>query len=257
VPKFVDRMAGLTARGEGRPEGGEGAGLGGLSPAVSRLGNYTAREPKQPDDRGQSAESAALQEDAVGATTDYAALGEHVASVLNAARAAATKIREEARDEGRGLVERARREAADTVDAARREARKVSAEVKQLQAEAEKESRQTTQRADAYLAEKKQEADTEAAAIVTRAKREAQEHTRGAQERRSALDKNLALTEERLRQLVGALRDLAGRLDDLVGAEPAAEVPGAAEAAPASASLEESLRPSAAAQRRTPADTGK
>jgi F0F1-type ATP synthase membrane subunit b/b' len=256
VSKFVDRMVGRTPQeGEdGEEEEVREAELvrdpASPSPAVSRLAGYTAAERPQPEEWRQAATPLVPDEDAGELVTDYAKLGEHVTSVLEAARAAAAKIRDDAREDARRVVERTKKEASEAVATARREADKASADAEQLRAEVEKESRETRQRANAYLAEKRQDAEAEASGIVTRAKREAGEHTRTAQERRSALDKNVALTEERLRQLVGGLRDLAGRLEELLEGQTSVPTPDATDGAP-SHSLEASLRPSTAAQQST------
>lgn len=211
MSKF-DRIAGRTSqeRGAEVDETGRESHLAdpeAESPAASRLADYTAKQTGHDDSPDDAARLAPKEDEAVELVTDYGKLGEHVASVLEAANAAAAKIREEA----------------------------------------EKEVRETRQRANDYAAEKRREAEDEAADIVARAEREASEHTNVAQERGRALANNVALSEERLRQLVAGLRDLAGRLEELVQAEPprndSPNVP------PDEASLEESLRPSEVAKR--------
>lgn len=228
------------------PPEGEG-GEGEHTPAVSHRAGYTAAEGPKQDDWQQVATPHPADEEALELVTDYAKLGEHVTSVLEAAKTAAAKIRQDAREDAGRVAERTRKAAAKAVETARREAANASSEGEQLRAEAEKESRETRHRANAYLAEKRQEAEAEASGIVTRARREAINYTRTAEERRSALHKNVALTEERLRQLVGGLRDLAGRLEQLVEGQAAVTKLDATDAAP-SGSLEASLRPSTAAQ---------
>ena len=214
------------------------------SPILSSLAGYTGDDVQTQDDGRQAP---VASDEPVERGNDYAELGEHVASVLETATSAAAKIAEDARIEARELTERTKEEAAELIATARREADRVSAEAKHLLAEAEKESRGLRQSVNEYLAEKRQEADAEVSQIVTRAKREASEHTRAAQERRRALDQNVELTEKRLRQLVGGLRDLAGRLEELLGGQPATASPTATHAAPAP-SLETALKPSAAGQ---------
>jgi F0F1-type ATP synthase membrane subunit b/b' len=217
------------------------------SPVLSRMAGYTA-----PDDQTQDDERQALvaNDEPAERSNDYAELGEHVASVLETATAAAAKIREDAREEAQKLAERTKEKAAEVIGTARLEADKVSAEAKQLRAEAEKETHELRQRVNEYLAEKRGEAETEASEILTRAKREAGEHTRAAQERRSALDTNVALTEERLRQLVGGLRELAGRLEELLGGQAPIPTADATDTAH-SPSFEAALRPSVAAEQST------
>lgn len=254
MSKFVDRVVGRTREwegGEGEEEVREAELVRNPAPssaAVSRLSSYTTTDPKQDDPRqddwGQAATPPAADED-VELVTDYAKIGEHVTSVLDAARAAAAKIRNDAREDARRVAGQTRKDAAEALETARREADETSAEAVKLLAEVEKESRETRQQASAYQVEKRQDAEAEASKIVTTAKREASEHTRAAQERRSALDENITLTEERLRQLAGGLRDLAGRLDELLPAQTQVSIPDPTHEAD-SRSLEASLRPSAA-----------
>ena len=217
------------------------------SPVLSRMAGYTGGEDQKQDDGRQAL---VAEDEPAERSNDYAELGEHVASVLETATAAAAKIEEDAREEARKLAERTKEKAAEVISSARLEADKVSAEAKQLRAEAEKETRELRQRVNEYLADKREEAETEASEILTRAKREAGEHTRAAQERRSALDQNVALTEERLRQLVGGLRDLAGRLEGLLGGQASIPTADVTNTAP-SPSFEAALRPSAAAEQST------
>jgi len=249
MTKFVDRMVGRT------PPEGESGGDDELmrnppapSPTVSRLAGYTAQEDQPQDDWLQVAPPLAADEDAVELVTDYGKLGEHVTSVLEAAKTAAAKIKQEAGADAQRVADRTRQEAKARLEEARREADKISVEAERVRTDAEKESRETTERANAYSTEKRQEAEAEASAIVARAKREASEHTRAAQERGSTLARNVALSEERLGQLVSGLRDLAGRLEELVHGERATPTGDQPEGPPVEASLEESLHPSAKAQ---------
>lgn len=213
----------------------------------SLMAGYTEAGDQTQDDGGQVL---LANDEPVERANDYAELGEHVASVLETATSAAAKIGEDARAEARKLAERTKEKAAEVIETARQEADTVSAEAKQLRAEAEKESRDLRLDVNEYLAEKRQEAETQVSEILTRAKREAGEHTRAAQARRSALDQNIALTEKRLRQLAGGLRDLAGRLEELLGEQAPTATATATETAPAP-SFEAALRPSAAAEQST------
>jgi hypothetical protein len=118
---------------------------------------------------------------------DYAQLGEHVSSVMQAASEAAKKIEEEAL---------------------------------WLREEAESESKKTRQRAERYAAEKQREAKAAAAAVVARAEEVAQARASAAEERYRTLETNVELTEERLQQLVAGLYDTAARLESLVERPP-------------------------------------
>jgi cell division septum initiation protein DivIVA len=173
-------------------------------------------------------------------------LGEHVSSVLEAANNAAAKIREDARTNAERVTKESQSEASALLEEARRHAEKLSRESERLGAEAEKENRELARQAEAYAAGKRQEAEAEAATILSHARREASEHTRAAQERRIALDKDVALSEERLGQLVSGLRNLAVQLEELVRPDPEPTTSNSAIARDQDSSLDESLRRSAA-----------
>lgn len=213
-------------------------------PAISRLSDYTGQgsRPQAP-----ASDSPVLPADEpIALAADYAKLGEHVTSVLEAANEAAAKIREEARSGAQQIAERAQQEANAWLEKARAETQEISHEASRLRIEAEEESRELKDRATAYATEKRREADRQASALLSRAKREASEYTRAAQDRSAELAKNVELSEQRLRQLVGGLRDLADRLEEVLQPAGTAE---AARGEPASdESMDESLRRSAAAQ---------
>jgi cell division septum initiation protein DivIVA len=179
--------------------------------------------------------------------TDYGKLGEHVTSVLEAANEAAAKIREDARTNAELVAKQSQTESKALLEQAKEHAERLSRESERLHAEAKKESRELTQRAEAYVAEKRREAEAEATGVLSRARRDASEQTRAAQERRSALTKDVALSEERLGQLVGGLRNLALRLEELVHVEPGHTKTDSPVVGDQDPSLEESLRPSVSA----------
>ena len=208
-------------------------------PAISRLSDYTAHP-------GQS-EMWSTVDDGPELAADYGKLGEHVTSVLEAANDAAAKIRDEARANAKEIAERAQREAASWLEQARAETEELAHEASRLRIEAEEESRELKVRADAYATEKRREADRQASAIVSGATREASEQTRAAGERSAALAKNVELSEQRLRQLVGGLRDLAGRLEEILQEPPGGSDESGVKELPAHESMDESLRHSAAA----------
>jgi cell division septum initiation protein DivIVA len=251
VSKFVDRMVGRNAperRAEiDEPAGGPDAGGPVGSPTVSRLADYTVHEGNAKKDRApDTAPRTVTADNEAEPVTEYGKLGEHVASVLEAANKAAAKIREDAHTNAERVANQSESEAKALLEQAQEHAEKLSRASERLRAEAKTESRGMTQRAEADVAEKRREAEAEATGILSRARREASEHTRAAQERRSALARDVALSEERLGQLVGGLRNLAVRLEELVQAEPghAKSDPLIVDQEP---SLEESLRPSVAA----------
>jgi uncharacterized membrane protein YqiK len=249
VSKFVDRMVGRNPperhaeieESAGAPDAEGSSG----SPTMSRLAEYTAHETRVNEWSPDTAPLTVEAHEEVDFSMDYGKLGEHVTSVLEAANKAAAKIREEARTAAERVAERSNSEALGVLEKAHAQAEQVSRESERLRAEAEKQSRETTRDADAYAAEKRREAEAEATGILSRARREAREHTRAAHERHSALAKDVALSEERLRQLVGGLRNLAGTLEELVPERAKSDT---ANVEDEDTSLEESLRPSVAAQ---------
>jgi hypothetical protein len=254
VSKFVDRMVGrnppqrvaeIDQSAAAEPDAQDSL----ASPAVSRLADYTAHETGAEEWSHDTAPLAVGADAEVDFLTDFGKLGEHVTSVLEAANKAAAKIREEARTNAERVAERSQSEASGLLETARGQAEKLTRESERLRAKAEKQSREVSRDAEAHAAEKRREAETEAAGILSRARRDAREHTRAAQERHSVLAKDVALSEERLRQLVGGLRNLAGRLEELVHAEPEQAKSDTANLGNEGSSLEESLRRSAAEQK--------
>jgi cell division septum initiation protein DivIVA len=251
VSRFVDRMVGRSVPerpGEiDEPAGEADAGGSAGSPTVSRLADYTGHESKAKDGPPDTAPTTVKADNEAKPLMDYAELGEHVTSVLEAANQAAAKIRQDARTDAERVAKQSQSEASAVLEQARGHAEKLSRESERVLAEAKKESREMTQRAEAYVAEKRRQAEAEATGILSRARRDASEHTRAAQERRSALANDVAMSEERLGQLVGGLRNLAVRLEELVDAKPEQAKSGSAIGTDQDPSLEEALRPSVAA----------
>jgi hypothetical protein len=250
MSNFVDRMVGRNSKreDEGMAKKPDRKNQADDASAVARLSDYTvhANSPEvwateAPRLGGQEDGSAELQ-------ADYGKLGEHVTSVLEAANQAAGKIRDEARSAAQEIAEHAQREAGMWLEKARAETEELSHEASRLRIEAEEESREMKERANAYATEKRREADRQASALITRAKSEASEYTKAAQERSAALSKNVELSEQRLRQLVGALRDLAGRLEEVLEPQATPGEGGGAEMPRSAESMEDSLRQSAAAR---------
>jgi hypothetical protein len=206
MPRFVDRMKGAS----------EEAGIRLPEPTLSLVAQYMGQDP--PEGGGHDAAPGVEQEgsaetpeveveveaveppdeqDPTELAADYGKVGEHVASMLESARAGAVKIRDEARREALRVTERSREDAAEVVADARSKASRLEAEAAELRAEA--------------------------AEVLSRAQHKAGEQTRTAEGRRTALDKNVALAEERLAHLVGALRELANRLEDALERQASSE----------------------------------
>jgi hypothetical protein len=249
VAKFVDRMVGRKQEEKEMANQSDSRKPAADVPAVSRLADYTVHGDGPESWAPGATPLTGDEHEHAEFATDYGKLGEHVTSVLEAANEAAGKIRDEARKNAGEIAARAQGEARASLEKARAETDELSHEANRLRVEAEEESRDMKQRANAYASEKRQEAERQASAVISRAKREATEHTKSAQERRLALARNVELSEQRLRQLVGGLRDLAGRLEELLQDAPKAVSGTAAEKQEQEVSIDESLRRSAAAQR--------
>ncbi len=187
---------------------------------AARVNEYTESGSK---DAGLETAETGRVSDGRAVVPDYAQLGEHVSSVMQAASEAAKKIEEDARNHAEDLREQVKRQAASTHEEARQEAEKLLLEARRLRTEAESESKKARARADRYAAEKQREAKAEAAAVVARAEEVAQARASAAEERYRTLETNVELTEERLQQLVAGLYDTASRLDSLVERPPTQE----------------------------------
>jgi hypothetical protein len=143
--------------------------------------------------------------------------GEHVSSVLTAAREAATRIEHEAREEAERIRGQAKAEAVSRVEAAREEVDATRAEAQLFRSESEEWAKQTRSEAEAYAAEQRSEAQTKAKSIVVEAERHAVAMGEEAKRREQALKMDISLAEDRLRQLALGLHEVAARLDGLLG----------------------------------------
>jgi hypothetical protein len=150
---------------------------------------------------------------------DYSSLGSHVASVLEAAMAAAANVRQEAEAEATGIREAAQREAAAKISDASAEASRVLHEAEGLRAESEEAAKRMTERADAFAAKKRKDADTEAAEILRKAETIASHQHAEMITREKALHDSVELAEQRLGHLVKGLRELADQLDEVLNAK--------------------------------------
>jgi hypothetical protein len=148
---------------------------------------------------------------------DMASVGEHIASVLASAEAAAQKIRMEAEKDAEETREEAARLANDVRASATQEAQANVASSRELVDEAKAASRGIRSDADRYADERRREADAEAAQVVRDAERRAASIADASGERDRVLLANIAASESRLRDLAKNLRGMAGSLDDVVG----------------------------------------
>jgi hypothetical protein len=143
--------------------------------------------------------------------------GEHVSSVLTAAREAAARIEHEAREEAERIRGQAKAEAVSRVEAAREEVDATRAEAQLFRSESEEWAKQTRSEAETYAAEQRSEAQTKAKSIVVEAERHAVAMGEEAKRREQALKMDISLAEDRLRQLALGLHEVAARLDGLLG----------------------------------------
>lgn len=150
---------------------------------------------------------------------DYAQLGGHVATVLEAATAAAEKLRVEAQAEAQQVRAKSEEQARDALETAKATEARAEAHAAGLAAEAEREGKEVRAKADIYASSRRQAADEEAAAVLARAEKQAALRERSSQERQRTLDQSVVRTEKRLRQLVVGLHELASGLAELVPAQ--------------------------------------
>jgi hypothetical protein len=152
---------------------------------------------------------------AVADPAEYAALGEHVASVLKAANEAAARIRREAQDDAQRIADASRQEALATLSEANH-ADKVLFEADQFRLEAEEGAKATCAAAEAYAEQHRREAQEQASRLIAEADQEAARRARETAQRYRTLQDDVVRTEQRLEQLVGGLRELASRLEDVL-----------------------------------------
>ena len=140
--------------------------------------------------------------------SEYASLGSHVASVLEAANAASARLHEEATADAERIRNEAQRAADTKIAEASVEASKLVEDAQRLQRDAEE-----------AAVRRREDADAEAAKILELAGEVATRQHSEMVARKEALDESVDLAEQRLRQLVGGLRDLVDRLEDVLSAE--------------------------------------
>jgi hypothetical protein len=153
-------------------------------------------------------------------------VGEHVASVLAAAEAAAERIRQEA---GR-IADEIRAGAENDAKRVHGEAADLLRDAEQLRWQAEKDAAEKRSAADSYADEKRREGENEAEKIKARAEgegratvkaaeRQAQDREQAAQQRVDELAREAAGIEERLTALLSATKALGQTLEDLLGSQ--------------------------------------
>jgi hypothetical protein len=157
------------------------------------MARFTGHEPEGGLSMYETDQTTTDDHSAGGSATaaGYTQFGEHVASVLRAAEAAAER-----------LTESAQREADD------------------LRAQA----RVAREQADVYAEQKQREAEANAARAMEGAELAAYQHIQEIKQRNDALHKDLSLAETRLRDLVAGLRTLASHLEGLLGSNDSEDV---------------------------------
>jgi uncharacterized protein involved in exopolysaccharide biosynthesis len=156
------------------------------------------------------------------AELDYTKVGEHVSTVLEAAKAAAEKMLLEATKDARQMRADAQLEAQVAVEEAQKSVEQANANAGRVHADTKRRNDELRAEAEAYATSVRQAAEAQAAAIVDGAEQHASERVDAAQSRQRILDRNIAGAESRLRQLVGGVRALAIGLEELVPPDPAA-----------------------------------
>jgi hypothetical protein len=177
---------------------------------AERVMGYLSTGGAASPDSGSGA-SAATEDESI-----FDRLGEYVSSVLSAAKAAAVRIEEEARREAERVRDLAHNEATERLETAREAADATEAQAERLRSEAEEWSQNTRTAAENSAAERRAEAEAEARDILAAAEREAASSSENAELRQQALQMDISLAEDRLRQLAAGLHELAGRLDTLL-----------------------------------------
>ncbi len=180
-----------------------------------------ARETEDVRVEAKAEDVAPVRRVAEPAPLSLANVGEHVASVLASAEAAAQKIRAEAEQEAKDLRQDATRIATEIRTRATEEAQVERAATRRLVDEAETSSHGIRSDADRYAEEGRREADSQAAQIIRDAERRAASIADSSGDRHRVLLTNIAASETRLRELAKSLRGVAVSLDEVVGSTDA------------------------------------
>lgn len=190
----------------------------------AQMGNANDRAGAPPGAIASDADRAAARALDSAAVSDLAGVGDHIASVLAAAEAAASNLRARAEEEANEVRLRVKQEGESARAAAR-----------QIVEEAEASGAEIRGDADRYAEDRRRKADEQAAKILSEAKRNAASIAETSQERHRVVLTNIATSEARLRDLAKSLRAVASALDTVVGDRP--------QAGDSEPDLEESLRP--------------
>ena len=192
---------------------------------------------------------------------DLFRIGPEVASVLQAAHAAADEMRATAHRDAEQIRAEAESAAGRMVADAQREAEALRRELRQLREDADIHCKAVREDAEGYAAEarytaeeevnrKSAEADQVLRAARAEAKRIVKEATSEGNRRKAALEADAARFEERFANILTIFRGISGQLEDVMrtGARPQAQVEDADKPGPEEESLEKSLKPAAKAK---------
>jgi hypothetical protein len=149
---------------------------------------------------------------------ELAQVGQHVASVLAAAEAAAAELRKEAEDEARQIRQAAEQAAGELRERAKVDSDAGRNEARRQVALAEQEAHATRADADSYAETRRREADAEAMRVVRDAEARASRLADEAADRHRVLLADISASENRMRHLATSLREVADRLEGVAGA---------------------------------------
>ncbi len=167
-----------------------------------------------------SADAASAEAASEQVAIDYARVGEHVGTVLEAAKKAAEQMRQQAASDARQLRSDAQLQAHVVLDEAQTKVERADAEATRLYAQAQERSEEIREESEEYAAKTRDAADVQAAGIIADAERQAAEGVEAAHKRKRTLDRKITATEQRLRELVGGVREVASGLEELLPETP-------------------------------------
>jgi hypothetical protein len=160
-------------------------------------------------------------------TRDYAALGDRVAAVLQAAEEASAQMRNDAQVAAEQMTRQAEHESKSLLEEAK-------AEAQRIRVEADTEAKNTREAVETYATKHRREAEEKAAKLLSdaeaqaRASREAAEAmARQIEERAQTLGEEVREQERmirgRMQRYLAALRDVSGQIEDVLGDTERAE----------------------------------
>ena len=167
------------------------------------------------------AKAKAPEQETPAGSRDYAALGDRVAAVLQAAEEASTQMRNDAQLAAERMTRQAEQESKSLLEEAKAQAQRV-------RVEADSEAKNTREAVETYATRHRREAEEKAAKLLSdaeaqaRASREAAEAmARQIEERAQTLGEEVREQERmvrgRMQRYLAALRDVSGQIEDVLG----------------------------------------